>query len=73
MSACAGCGADVVLDVNGRALDRNRSLVGRWLPDGTELTPDQQRDPHIRAHFIHHCPPNATTPKRPAPEQTARG
>lgn len=71
MSTCPDCGADTVTTTNGRHLNPQRSKVGRWLEDGTELTPDQQRDPHIRARFLHHCPPNTTTTKRPAAEQTA--
>lgn len=70
MSTCPTCDHPVLITTTGRALNPDRSRVGRYLADGTELTPDQQRDPHIRAHHLHHCT-KTTPPKRPAPEQTA--
>ena len=68
---CPGCGADVLTMPDGRHLDTRKSLVGRWLPDGYELTPNQQRDPGLRGHHLHTCPPNATASATPAPTQDA--
>lgn len=71
MSTCPACGADTITTPGGTHLNPTRSRVARHLPDGTELTPDQQRNPAIRAHFPHYCTPTTTPPQRPAPEQTA--
>lgn len=68
VTACPTCGHDV-LTAGDRLLNPQRSRLGRYLADGTELTPNQQRDITIRGHHLHHC--HATPPKRPAPEQTA--
>ncbi len=70
MTSCPGCGDTVITTPNGRHLNPTKSLVGRWLPDGTELTPNEQRNPTIRAHFPHQCPPT-TTPTTPASAQDA--
>lgn len=53
---CPVCGADTLPMPDGRHLNPTRSLVGRYLPDGYELTPSQQRDSSIKGHMLHHCP-----------------
>ena len=68
---CPTCGADTITTPNGTHLNPTPSRVGRYLPDGHELTPTQQRDRTIRGYLLHHCPINPTPPQRPAPEQTA--
>jgi hypothetical protein len=64
---CPDCGADVIHTPT-RLLDPRRSRVGRYLPDNTEITPNELRQ-GVRAHHLHHCQPGTTPPATPAPEQ----
>lgn len=64
-TACPSCGHPVIT-ASGRLLNPDRSRLGRYLPDGTELTPRQQADVTIRGHHLHHC----TTRAAPTPTAT---
>jgi hypothetical protein len=64
-SPCPTCRHDVI-DTGSRLLNPYRSRLGRYLPDGIELTPRQQADTTIRGHHLHHC----TSPKPPPPPAT---
>jgi hypothetical protein len=68
-SACPTCDHQVIA-AGGRLLNPDRSRLGRYLPDGTELTPRQQADITIRGHHLHHCA-KTPPPTNPAPTQDA--
>ncbi len=55
---CPDCHQDVVEATGGRLLHPTKSRIGRYLPDGTEVTPDDTRN-GVRAHTLHYCPPAA--------------
>jgi len=66
---CPTCRHDVI-DTGTRLLNPDRSRLGRYLPDGTELTPRQQANVTIRGHHLHHCT-RTPPPTPPAPTQDA--
>lgn len=63
---CPDCGKDTITTLDGRHLTPGRSRVGRYLPDGTEITPAELRQ-GVRAHLLHYCPPDAGR-RKPAPQ-----
>ena len=62
---CPDCGQDTVTTPTGLHLTPARSRVGRYLPDGTEITPDELRQ-GVRAHLLHYCPPISQRVNHPA-------
>jgi hypothetical protein len=58
---CPSCGQPTVTTPDGRHLQPARSRIGRYLPDGTEISIDELRQ-GVRAHPVHHCPPTAAHP-----------
>jgi len=64
---CPTCNQDVINDGT-RLLNPTKSRIGRYLPDGTQTTPNDLRQ-GIRAHHTHYCQPGATAPTTPTPEQ----
>lgn len=63
---CPSCDQPTVTTPDGRQLHPTKSRVGRYLPDGTEITPDDLRQ-GVRAHTLHYCPISTPTTRKPAP------
>lgn len=64
---CPNCLAPTVVTPAGVHLHPTKARVGRYLPDGTEITPNDLRQ-GVRAHTLHYCPagpPRNTTPAPP--------
>ena len=66
---CPDCHEPTITTPNGTHLNPTKSRIGRYLPDGTETTPNDLRQ-GVRAHHLHYCPPGATN-TTPTTEQDA--
>lgn len=52
---CPKCDQPTTVTPAGVHLHPTKSRVGRYLPDGTEITPNELRQ-GVRAHTLHYCP-----------------
>lgn len=67
---CPKCDQPTVTTPAGLQLHPTKSRVGRYLADGTEITPEELRQ-GVRAHTLHYCP--AGPPRITKPVETNQG